>query len=310
MRLLVVGSVAYDSVETAYGKVDRALGGSATFFAMASSLLAPTHVVAVVGEDFRASDMARLKKRGVDTSGIEIVPGETFRWGGVYSTHFESRTTLFTELNVFSDFSPRVPEQHRSAELVFLANIHPALQYDVLDQIDRPKFVALDTMNFWIAGEREALAKVLPRIDCLFVNDEEAYGLSGIGNLLMAARKIQEMGPKTVIIKRGEHGAVLFHGDTIRHTPALLLDTVRDPTGAGDTFAGGFMGYLATQPQIDVAALEGAMVMGTLAASVSVEDFSIDALERADLKSILARQGTLRQLSLRAEIDEAALLAR
>ncbi len=310
MRLLVVGSVAYDSVETAYGKVDRALGGSATFFAMASSLLAPTHVVAVVGEDFRPSDMERLNQRGVDTSGIEIVPGETFRWGGIYSKHFETRTTLFTELNVFSDFSPRVPQKHRSAELVFLANIHPALQYQVLDQVDKPKFVALDTMNFWISGEREALVKVLGRIDALFLNDEEAYALSGIGNLLLAAREIQKMGPKTVVIKRGEHGAVLFHGDTIRHTPALLLDTVRDPTGAGDTFAGGFMGYLATQPEINVAALEGAMVMGTLAASVSVEDFSVDALERADLKSILTRQKALRQLSLRVELDEAALLAK
>ena len=190
MRLLVVGSVAYDSVETAYGKVDRALGGSATFFAMASSLLAPTHVVAVVGEDFRPSDMERLKKRGVDTSGIEIVPGETFRWGGVYSKHFETRATLFTELNVFLDFKPKVPEQHRSAELVCWANIHPARQYDVLDQVQKPKFVALDTMNFWISGEREALLKVLPRIDALFLNDEEAYALSGVGNLLLAAREI------------------------------------------------------------------------------------------------------------------------
>lgn len=310
MRLLVVGSVAYDSVETAYGKVDRALGGSATFFAMASSLLVPTHVVAVVGEDFRASDFARLERRGVDISGIQVVKGETFRWGGVYAKHFETRTTLFTELNVFSDFKPHLPPQHRSAELVFLANIHPALQGEVLDQVQRPRFVALDTMNFWISGERATLQQVLTRIDALFLNDEEAYALSGIGNLLLAARAIQSMGPRTVIIKRGEHGAVLFHGDTIRHTPALLLDTVRDPTGAGDTFAGGFMGYLATQPHIDATALEGAMVMGTLAASVSVEDFSVDALERADLQAILARQATLRQYSLRAELDVAALLAR
>lgn len=307
MRLLVVGSVAYDSVETAYGKVDRALGGSATFFSMASALLAPTHVVAVVGRDFRATDFARMESRGVDISGIEVVDGETFRWGGVYSTHFETRTTLFTELNVFQNFQPRVPEKHRTAELVFLANIHPSLQADVLDQIDRPKFVALDTMNFWIAGERNSLMKVLPRIDALFLNDEEAYALSGVGNLLMAARKIQQMGPRTVVIKRGEHGAVLFHGETIRHTPALILDSVRDPTGAGDTFAGGFMGYLATRPHIDVAALEGAMVMGTLAASVCVEDFSVDALERADLKTILGRQTALRNLCLRGELDESGM---
>lgn len=311
MGLLVVGSVAYDSVETAYGKVDRALGGSATFFAMASALLTPTHVVAVVGSDFRKTDLERMQKRGVDTTGIEIVQGgETFRWGGVYSKHFETRESLFTELNVFSDFKPVIPAQHRSAELVFLANIHPALQNDVLDQIDKPRFVALDTMNFWISGERERLVSVLARIDALFLNDEEAYALSGIGNLLLAARAIQQMGPKTVIIKRGEHGAVLFHGDTVKHTPALLLDSVRDPTGAGDTFAGGFMGYLATQPAITVEALEGAMIMGTLSASVAVEDFSVDALERADLASILARQATLANLQIRANLDTHKLLAR
>ena len=311
MRLLVVGSVAYDSVETAYGKVDRALGGSATFFSMASALLAPTHVVAVVGADFRSTDFDRLKARGVDTSGIEVVAsGETFRWGGVYSKHFETRETLFTELNVFSDFKPVIPQQHRSAELVFLANIHPALQNDVLDQIEKPRFVALDTMNFWISGERDRLISVLSRIDALFLNDEEAYALSGVGNLLLAARAIQAMGPQTVIIKRGEHGAVLFHGDAVKHTPALLLDSVRDPTGAGDTFAGGFMGYLATQPAITVQALEGAMVMGTLAASVAVEDFSVDALERADLATILARQATLSNLSIRANLDTAKLLGR
>lgn len=293
MSLLVVGSVAYDSVETAHGKVERALGGSATFFSMTSALWTPTHVVAVVGEDFRDSDLQRMRQRGVDVNGIDRVQGETFRWGGVYSKHFETRTTLFTELNVFAGFKPVIPTAQRAADFVFLANIHPALQLSVLDQIAAPRFVAMDTMNFWISGEREALQKVLARVDALFLNDEEAFALSGTGNLVQAADVIRQMGPQTLVIKRGEHGAVLIHNNHAELLPALLLEQVIDPTGAGDTFAGGFMGYLATRPVVDHDALRGAMVAGTTAASCAVEAFSVDGVERMTLSTLQARAARL-----------------
>ncbi len=309
MSLLVVGSVAYDSVETCHGKVDRALGGSATFFAMTSALFARTHVVAVVGRDFRASDLHRLSQRGVDISGIEQVDGETFRWGGVYAKHFETRTTLFTELNVFSEFQPKIAPHQAEADLVFLANIHPALQLDVLKQMRRPRFVGLDTMGFWISGERAKLLEVLTKVDALFVNDEEAYALAECGSIVQAAKIIQQMGPKTVIIKRGEHGAVLCHEGLTQSMPAVLLERVVDPTGAGDTFAGGFMGYLASQPKIDHRSLQGAMVAGTLAASICVEDFSIDAVERADLDDLVARHQRLQASSVNLEMDLLALRA-
>ncbi|MSQ83992.1 MAG: sugar kinase [Myxococcales bacterium] len=289
MKLLVVGSVAYDSVETANGKVDRALGGSATFFAMASSLFAKTQIVAVVGDDFRPSDLQRLRDRDVDTTGIEQVPGQTFRWGGVYSRHFETRTTLFTELNVFANFKPKIGAVGAAADCVFLANIHPELQLSVLEQCHQPRFVALDTMNFWISGERPALERVLQRVDCVFVNDEEAYALSGVGNLALAAARIHAMGPQTVIIKRGEHGAALFHGGRAQILPAVILDSVIDPTGAGDSFAGGFMGYVAAQPRVDLKTLQAAMVIGTLTASYTVQGFSVDRLETLTLQDLAVR---------------------
>jgi sugar/nucleoside kinase (ribokinase family) len=308
MSLLVVGSVAYDSVETASGKVEHALGGSATFFAMAASLMTPTQVVAVVGEDFRPSDLERMRRRGIDTNGIERVPGATFRWGGRYSEHFETRTSLFTELNVFEDFQPKVDAAGRGAEVVFLANIHPTLQLDVLRQVARPRFVALDTMGFWIAGEPAALSGVLRHVDALFVNDEEARQLAGTGNLVHAARRIQAMGPRTVVVKRGEHGATLFHDGRAMTMPAVMLDHVVDPTGCGDTFAGGFVGYLAAtidrhDGPLPAHAFESAMVMGTLLASFCCEDFSVDALERADLPAVLERHERLVQSAVRLELD-------
>lgn len=295
--LLVVGSLAYDSVETAHGKVEHALGGSATFFSIASSMFLPTSVVGVVGQDFRRGDLQRLQARGIDTSGVEVAEGHTFRWGGVYSKHFETRTTLFTELNVFAEFKPKLGPQHRDAEFLFLGNIHPALQLDVLDQCRAngggPRFVGMDTMNFWISGERAILEKVLAQVDALFVNDEEAFALSGCGNILEAARHIHRMGPSTVIIKRGEHGAFLFHGGHALVLPAVLLDRVIDPTGAGDTFAGGFMGYLASRGSLDVETLQGAMVAGTCAASFAVEDFSVDGIERVDMAALAQRHKQL-----------------
>jgi len=293
MSLVVVGSVAYDTVETSHGRVEDALGGSATFFSLTSALFVPTHLVAVVGDDFLASDVARLQRRGVDTAGLQRVAGRTFRWSGRYAPHFVSRTTLSTELNVFASFDPKLGAAASMADCVFLANIHPALQASVLDQCARPRFVGLDTMNYWIHGEREALARVLPRVDCLFVNDEEAYALAEVGSLSLAAARILQMGPKALVIKRGEHGAVLFHGGAAETMPALLLDGVVDPTGAGDTFAGGFMGYVASRPVADHATLQGAVVMGTLAASHAVQAFSVDGVERLTFADLASRHQQL-----------------
>lgn len=309
MRVLVVGSMAYDSVETWAGKRDRALGGSATFFSMASSRFAKTDIVAVVGEDFRPGDLDRLAAKGVGLAGVEHAKGETFRWGGVYSRYFETRETLFTELNVFSSFQPRVPEALRDHEVVFLANIHPKLQLDVLEQVRGPQFVALDTMNFWIDGERDRLAEVLRRVDLLLLNDEEAFKLSKSGNMIQAAKAIQAMGPQTVVIKRGEHGAWLFTQEEAFLYPAVPLPEVIDPTGAGDSFAGGFIGWLAKRGRFDDAALQEAMVAGTLVASFTVQDFSVDGLERVTEADLRARHELLGSvagnlaLPIGAEVD-------
>ncbi len=296
MKVLVVGSMAYDSVETWAGKADRALGGSATYFSLASSLFTPTEVVAVVGEDFRDSDLERLRAHDVGLTGVQQVAGETFRWGGRYSRYFETRETLFTELNVFSSFDPEVPAELRDAEVVFLANIHPRLQLSVLEQVTAPKFVALDTMNFWISGELNHLKAVLAKVDLLLLNDEEAFGLSGSGNMIQAAAAIRDMGPKAVVIKRGEHGAWLFTEDSAGLVPAVPLPEVIDPTGAGDTFAGGFIGYLARRGRFDTESMREAMVSGTLAASYCVEDFSVDRLETVTLADLQTRHATLQQV--------------
>ncbi len=296
MKVLVVGSMAYDSVETWAGKRDRALGGSATYFSLAASLFAPTEVVAVVGDDFAASDLARLRDRGVGLAGVQQVPGETFRWGGRYSRYFETRETLFTELNVFSSFEPEIPAELRDAEVVFLANIHPRLQLSVLEQMTAPKFVALDTMNFWINGERAHLEQVMKRIDLLLLNDEEAFALSDSGNMLEAAKTIMTMGPDVVVIKRGEHGAWLFAKDHTGLVPAVPLAEVIDPTGAGDTFAGGFIGYLARAEDFSLDSLKQAMVSGTLAASYCVQDFSVDRLEIITMNDLAVRHTRLREV--------------
>ncbi len=294
MHVLVVGSMAYDSVETWAGKRDRALGGSATFFSMASSHFARTDIVAVVGEDFDPRDLERLRKRGVGLEGVETRPGETFRWGGRYSRYFETRETLFTELNVFASFRPVIPEALRNAEVVFLANIHPRLQGQVLDAMRKPAFVALDTMNFWINGEREPLMAVMPRVDLLLLNDEEAFALSGSGNMLQAAEAIRAMGPRAVVIKRGEHGAWLFTAERSLQVPAVPLREVTDPTGAGDSFAGGFVGWLARRGRFDTDTLAEAMVVGTLVASCTVEDFSVDGLERLTQATLVERHQRIR----------------
>lgn len=297
MSILVVGSVAYDTVETPAGRADDALGGSATFFTTAASLFTDTRLVAVVGEDFREQDVEFLKSRRADLSGLQRAAGRTFRWGGRYHASMNTRDTLFTELNVFESFAPDIPEPLRDCRYVFLGNIAPELQLRVLEQVHEPRFVACDTMNFWIQGRREALERLLPRVHALIINDEEALMLSGATSVLRAAARIQAMGPKTVIVKRGEHGALMFNNGDTFYTPAYPLEVVVDPTGAGDTFAGGFMGWIASQDDLSDATLRRAVVAGTLMASFSVEGFSVDRLKTVDRDQLLARYRELASLT-------------
>ena len=278
MDLVVVGSVAYDSVETKWGQRDNALGGAATFFSVAASHFTSPGMVGVVGEDFRNEDVELLERCGVNLSGLERASGRTFRWGGVYHEDMNGRDTLFTELNVFEAFQPKLPSDYRKAQFLFLGNIHPSLQGSVLEQLDSPSFVGLDTMNLWIDISRSELIDVLHRVDALFVNDEEARLLTGKYNLREAAAAIHEMGPSIAVIKRGEYGAIVFSQDDVFVVPAFLLDKVVDPTGAGDTFAGGFMGYLAETQSLTPDNLRRAAVVGSVMASFCVEGFSLDTL--------------------------------
>lgn len=291
MSLLVVGSVALDSVETPFGLKEDVLGGSATYFSTAASFFAPVQVVAVVGEDFPQAHLDFLKARQVDLEGVTREKGRTFRWKGRYGWQLNEAETLDTQLNVFQSFSPRLPERYRDAKYVMLGNIHPELQAQVVDQVKAPQLVAADTMNFWINGSRAALLKTLQRVNLLFVNDAEARQLSGEHNVLRAARAILAMGPQRVIIKRGEYGALLVEREHIFACPAMPLADVFDPTGAGDTFAGGFMGTLATAPTLTPDVLRRAMVMGSVMASFTVEKFSLERLKeigRPDLRSRFA----------------------
>jgi sugar/nucleoside kinase (ribokinase family) len=290
--LLVVGSVALDSVETRAGKRVDVLGGAATFVSAAASFLSPTSVrlVGVVGDDFDDAHTQYLKSRGVDLAGLERVKGgRTFRWSGVYAPDFSTRTTLDTQLNVFQDFNPKLPAGWADSDYVFLANIDPVLQLGVLEQAKKPKFVACDTMNLWIDIKRPELLKLLERVDMLLLNDEEARQLSGQANLPAAARAIRAMGPGSVVIKRGDAGALLFHEGGVFAAPAFPIEDVVDPTGAGDSFAGGFMGWLAREGNTDPATIRTSMIMGSVLASFSVEDFSLDRFRRLDLTQVRER---------------------
>ena len=290
--LLVVGSVGLDTVETRAGKRAEVLGGAASYFSVAASFLAPVRLTAVVGTDFPAEHTKLLEAHKVDLAGLERVEGRTFRWSGVYAPDFSTRTTLDTQLNVFEKFQPKLPPAYVGSEYVFLANIHPALQLSVLEQANaskEPKFVACDTMNFWISGERPALLKLLERVDMLLLNDEEARQLSGEANLPAAARAIRKLGPRAVVIKRGDAGALLFHEGGVFAAPAFPIENVIDPTGAGDSFGGGFMGWLAHEGDTSPATIRTAMIMGSVLASFSVEDFSLDRFKRLDLTQIRER---------------------
>jgi sugar/nucleoside kinase (ribokinase family) len=280
MSILVVGSVAYDTVETPFGRAERVLGGSASFFAVAASFFVPVRLVAVVGRDFGEDQLRAFRGRDIDLEGLERAEALTFHWQGRYSYDLNSRETVCTELNAFESFKPKIPERYRRSEHVFLGNIHPRLQRDVLDQVERPLLVGCDTMNFWIEGTPDELRQTLARVDVLLINDAEARQLSGEWNVVKAARAIRAMGPRVLIIKKGEHGVLMFGEEGSFGAPAYPLEEVFDPTGAGDTFAGGFLGYLAGASSLSEDTLRRAVIMGSTLASFCVEAFSLDRLLR------------------------------
>jgi sugar/nucleoside kinase (ribokinase family) len=295
-ELVVVGSVALDSVKTPFGKVDEVLGGSATFFSYAASFFTRVRLVAVVGADFPQPHLDLLAGRGVDLSGLRTSDGPTFRWAGEYGYDLNEARTLDTRLGVFADFRPELPPAFRATPFLFLANIDPELQLAVLRQVERPRLAALDTMNFWIQGKRADLRRVLAEVDAVLVNDAEARMLAEEPNLVKAARKILGWGPSTVVVKRGEYGVLMVNASGFFFVPAFPLESVFDPTGAGDTFAGGFMGYLARAGAVDEATLRRAIVYGSVLASFTVEDFSLNRLMRLDEREIQARYGTFQEM--------------
>jgi len=302
-ELLVVGSVALDTVETPFGKVQDVLGGSATFFSYAASFLTQVRLVATVGQDFPEQHVKLLRDRGVDVRGLRVASGKTFRWTGAYGYDLNEAKTLDTQLNVFADFRPELDDTQAHTPYLFLANIDPELQLAVLEQMrTRPKLIALDTMNFWIQGKRDALVRVLREVDVVTINDGEARQLADEPNLIKAARKIAALGPRTVVIKRGEYGALLLDDGAFFVVPAFPLESVFDPTGAGDTFAGGFMGYLAFRDRTDAATMRRAMVYGSVLASFTVEDFSLNRLARLDTRDIDRRYKEFEDL-IRLERD-------
>jgi sugar/nucleoside kinase (ribokinase family) len=297
MKLLVVGSVALDSVKTPFGEADEVLGGSATYFSTSASYFTDVSLVAVVGEDFPEKHVNFLRMRQVDLRGLEKQPGRTFRWKGQYGYALNEAETLNTELNVFEQFKPKIPKEYRTANVVFLANIDPDLQREVLGQVENPGLVAADTMNFWIEGKRDSLLETLKLVDVLLLNDGEARQLTGESNLVQAARAIFSYGPKTVVIKRGEYGVLMFTSHSVFSAPAYPLEEVFDPTGAGDTFAGGFMGYLANTMDFSEPLMRRAIVMGSVMASFNVEDFSLNRIRELDYREIETRYREFKHLS-------------
>jgi len=301
--ILTVGSLAFDSVQTPSGNADKVLGGSVNYFSVAASFYAPVQVLGVVGEDFPREHLEWLSKRKIDTTGVEVVPGKTFHWAGSYSDNMNEAKTLSTELNVFEKFDPRLSEKHRNAEFVFLANIDPVLQTSVLDQVKTTRLVAADSMNFWMMIKLPELKTTLKRVDILSINETEATMLSGEKNLHRAVAAIRAMGPSVIVVKRGEYGAMLFTPRSIFLAPAFPVDQVVDPTGAGDSFAGAFMGFLAEQgadremaasdPEKFDRLLRRAVLAGCTMASFTVQDFSLHRLMRLDVKELVDRQNAL-----------------
>jgi len=294
--LLIVGSMAFDDLELPTITAKNVVGGSATYSAYAASVFSPVRIVAVVGDDFPSGDLEALSRRNVDLAGLERASGKTFRWAGRYDTNLVGRITLDTQLNVFADFSPKLPKSYIDSPYVLLGNIHPALQIEVLDQIKSPKLVMADTMNFWIEGQPEALGAMLKRIDLLVINEEEARQLSGQHNISKAAKDILRRGPKSLIIKRGEYGALLFDGESTFFAPAYPLEDVVDPTGAGDTFAGAFAGYLAKTGDLSGPGLRRAIMVGSAAASFCVEAVGTAKVGRLSVSDLSARLDLFRNL--------------
>ncbi|MEG9327577.1 Sugar or nucleoside kinase, ribokinase family [Salinimicrobium catena] len=298
-KLLIVGTVAFDAIETPFGKTDKILGGAATYIGLsASQFNIDSAVVSVVGEDFPQDYLDLLKDRNIDISGTEIVKGgKTFFWSGKYHNDLNSRDTLDTQLNVLADFQPVVPEDFKSPDIVMLGNLHPLVQLSVLEQLERPKLVVLDTMNFWMDNTWDDLMKVIAKVDALTINDEEARQLTNEYSLVKAARKIAELGPKYVVIKKGEHGALLFHDEQIFFAPALPLEEVFDPTGAGDTFAGGFTGYLAYTGDISFGNMKNAVIYGSNLASFCVEKFGTERMQELTKEEVNQRLQEFRALT-------------
>ncbi len=289
MTLLAVGSVAFDSVKTPFGQVERVVGGSATYFSLSASYFTDVSIVAVVGDDFTAEYFDLFKQKGIDVRQIQRMAGKSFFWRGEYNENLNEATTLSTELNVFADFRPEVHPEYRQTPYLFLGNIDPDLQNHVLDQVQSPRLVGLDTMNFWIQSKPESLAQVLSRVDVLLINEGEARMLSGEYHMVRAARKVAAMGPRILVIKRGEYGAMVYMDDEFFLTPAFPLDELADPTGAGDCFAGGFMGYLAGCGRVDRDDVRQAVLYGTIMASFDVEKFSIERISRLTFPEIRDR---------------------
>jgi sugar/nucleoside kinase (ribokinase family) len=298
-KLVIVGTVAFDAIETPFGKTDKILGGAATYIGLsASQFNVDAAIVSVVGGDFPLEYISMLKSKGIDVSGLEIVKdGKTFFWSGKYHNDMNSRDTLVTELNVLADFAPKVPSAYKDAEVVMLGNLHPMVQLSVIAQMDHPKLVILDTMNFWMDNTLDELMQVIAKVDVITINDEEARQLTGEYSLVVAAQKIMQMGPDYVVIKKGEHGALLFHGKEVFFAPALPLEEVFDPTGAGDTFAGGFAGFLAKSGDISFENMKQAVIFGSCLASFCVERFGAERMLELSKKEIHQRLQQFKSLT-------------
>jgi len=297
VSLLVVGTVALDSVKTPFGNVDNALGGSATYFSTSASYFTDVRLVAVIGEDFPREHIQFLKSKAIDTRGLEVQKGETFRWKGEYGYDLNEARTITTDLNVLATFKPRIADDYKDSDVVFLANVDPEIQLDVLRQVSKPKLVACDTMNYWIASKPEALKRTLREVDLLTINEAEIRQLADEASLVKAAKRVQAMGPKTIVVKQGSYGALMFNGHSVFSAPAYPLESVFDPTGAGDTFAGGFMGFLTSTMNFNEDSMRKAVIFGSVMASLNVESFSLDRLRSLDYREIEGRYREFKKLT-------------
>jgi sugar/nucleoside kinase (ribokinase family) len=295
--ILVVGSVAFDDVETPFGKVDRVLGGSTLYFSAAASFFAPVRVVSVVGRDMNLEDLRFLQERGVDLTGLQVEDGKTFAWGGRYDYDLNHTETLFTDLNVYADFHPRLPAGWEDTQYVFLANIHPVLQREVLTQTRRPRLAMMDTMNLWLNIERDAVIEVMRLVDMVSINESEVRLFAGTSSVVKGARQILDLGPRAVLVKKGEYGSVMITRDDYFVAPAFPIEEVYDPTGAGDSFAGGFLGHLARGGQLTAEAMRRAVIYGSAVASFTVERFSLDRLRTLTVGELNRRVADFRRLT-------------